>query len=610
MHTVANIANAAATDPPELQALQRERDELAQSGRVHKVHWLVVGMSLLLTLSAWYVTGHQIDQKVDDRFRAETDRVIDLITHRMENYEDGLNGGIAAVQAAGGVMDVNQWRTFANSLHIEEKYPGINGIGIIHDVSPDQRAAYLAQQRRFRPDYRIHPPHARSEIFPITFVEPVGMNAKAVGLDVAHEKNRYESFKRARASGKPTITGPIVLVQDAQRTPGFLFYAPFYARDNLTTEDARLAHFSGAVYAPFVFHKLIEGILGPDNRQVRFSVMDGADVIYDERNPEQDQGRHKRTVVLPIYGQEWTFQFWDTPDFQEQMSSNEPLMILIGGLIIDSLLLYVFVILARSNRRSLAFADGMTARLIQKAESLERSNEELEKFAYVTSHDLKTPLRGIGYLLGYLQDDLKEEIAPDSRGAAVVDQHLDRLFGQLQRMENLIAGILAYSSMRDTAGRLGNIATDALIREVCDQFDLRADQVELRGRFPVIYGNATRLEQVFSNLVSNACKYHPDQNEIHLVFEAAQTDDHVTFSVCDNGPGIDARYHQKIFDVFQTLGASSEIDSTGIGLSIVRRAVETEGGTIRVDSAPGQGCKMIFDWPLDCRSSTNLQRAA
>lgn len=385
--------------------LERDRREIARAGTMHLFHWVVVLFSLVLTVIAWSFAKWQVEERATSRFNSAASQVVELVAERMEKYEDGLWGGVSAIQANGGAMSYREWRAFAGTLRIDEKYPGINGIGVIHYVPPERLAAYLAEQRRDRPGYRIHPTHARRDFLPITYIEPGDANAQAVGLDMAHEDNRYAAALRARDDGVAQITGPIVLVQDQTRTPGFLFYAPYYRGGVQDTIAERRARFEGLVYAPFVFDKLMEGLLGKDRREIRFRVRDGAEVLYDEHrdNHDDDEGASSfsTTAKLDIYGRRWEFDIWATRGFAATVSSDQPTVILLGGIVFDTLLLTILYVMSRANRRAVGLADRMTRELRAKADDLERSNSELETFAYVAAHDLRAPLRGIGDLSEY-----------------------------------------------------------------------------------------------------------------------------------------------------------------------------------------------------------------
>lgn len=588
------------SNQPQLNQLAQERAAIVRSGSLHWVHWMVVSSSLVLTFGAWYFVTQQIEEKTTSQFNRAADQVLELVSERMQKYEDGLWGGVSAIHSQGGDISYEEWQVFADSLRIDIKYPGINGIGVIHHVATDNLEAYLEDQRRSRPGYNIHPEHDKTEFLPITYIEPSAVNAGAVGLDIAHETNRYSAALRARDYGTAQITGPIVLVQDEGRKPGFLFYAPFYSGGTDTSLQDRRNNFVGMVYAPFVFHKLMDGVLGKDKRQVRIRVSDAGAVLYDEQGETEQETTEDSgfttAVDLDLYGRTWTFDIWATKSFRQGHATDQPLIILLGGIFIDSLLFAIFVLLSRSNRRALSFADRMTHELQVSANSLQKSNVELEKFAYVTSHDLKTPLRGIGDLVEYLEEDL-EPYTRDPDANPDVGKNIQRLHQQVDRMNGLIKGILEYSSIGSESERLEEVKVADLVSTLQADIGFRADQVILTGDFPVLITDVVRLQQVFANLMGNAKKYHHDPEHALVTVNAAEAEDFYVFSVADNGPGIDPRFHSRIFEVFQTLQTRDEVESTGIGLSIVKKAVEIHGGTIRVSSELGEGTKFIFEWP-------------
>ncbi len=347
-----------------MDELEKERKTFESAGRLHWFHWAVVVASMVLTFSAWHVSRTSIDDKVALQFDRYARQTVELVIERMQKYEDGLWGGVAAIQALGGSVSYNDWLTFSTSLRLDQKYPGINGIGVIHYVSPDHLPSYLAEQRRSRPDFKVHPAHDRAEYWPITYIEPVSGNRKAVGLDMAHETNRYLAAVRARDSGKAQITGPITLVQDEQKKPGFLFYAPYYQGGVYDSLEQRRATFSGMVYAPFVFQKLMEGTLHQKNRQVGIKILDEGTVLYDEHHPDMvdydPSPLFSKRFEVDMYGRSWIFDIRSALSFRESSISNQPLLILLGGIIIDALLLTLFILLAHANRRAYRYIRKIT----------------------------------------------------------------------------------------------------------------------------------------------------------------------------------------------------------------------------------------------------------
>jgi signal transduction histidine kinase len=222
---------------------------------------------------------------------------------------------------------------------------------------------------------------------------------------------------------------------------------------------------------------------------------------------------------------------------------------------------------------------------------VQRSNEELDQFAYVASHDLKAPLRGIANLATWLEEDLAGAITPAAR------EHLVLLRGRVQRMEALIDGILQYSR----AGRVGTdterVDVAALLREIIELLAPPADVTIVVGReFPVLDAERVPLQQVFLNLLANAIKYTRRAGAIIRV-DAAMADGAWTFSVTDNGPGIAPEFHDRIFGIFQTLEPRDKVEGTGIGLSVVKKIVESRGGHVTLESAVAAGATFRFTWP-------------
>jgi PAS domain S-box-containing protein len=223
--------------------------------------------------------------------------------------------------------------------------------------------------------------------------------------------------------------------------------------------------------------------------------------------------------------------------------------------------------------------------------SLEKSNKELDQFAYIVSHDLKAPLRAISNLSVWLQEDLGDSLSDESK------TNLTMLRGRVLRMESLINGILEYSRVGRAEMPSESIDTAKLISEVVELLAPPSHiKLEVYPEMPTLEAPKIMLLQIFSNLISNAIKYN-DKKEGLIKISAVEKESAFEFTVEDNGPGIDPEYHEKIFVIFQTLQSRDKFESTGIGLTIVKRILQARGGHVWVESAPGKGSKFIFTWP-------------
>ncbi|WP_373044269.1 PAS domain-containing protein [Vulgatibacter sp.] len=224
--------------------------------------------------------------------------------------------------------------------------------------------------------------------------------------------------------------------------------------------------------------------------------------------------------------------------------------------------------------------------------ALARSNRDLDQFAYVASHDLKAPLRGIAHLSQWIEEDLGEA------ATETVHEHLRLLRKRAHRMEGLIEGILSYSRAGRKAGKVETVDVGRLLGEVVDMLAVpEGARIDLGAALPVLRTERTQLSQVFLNLIGNALKHGAAAAPVVRIEARPSGDSWYEFSVSDNGAGIDPAFHQRIWGIFQTLEARDKVEGTGIGLAVVKKIVESRGGRAWVESAAGAGATFRFLWP-------------
>ncbi|WP_019012281.1 sensor histidine kinase [Deinococcus aquatilis] len=245
--------------------------------------------------------------------------------------------------------------------------------------------------------------------------------------------------------------------------------------------------------------------------------------------------------------------------------------------------------------------------LYQAKEELRRSNAELERFAYVASHDLQAPLRSVVSFAELLERRYQDQL--DERGRL----YLHQIHAGGQHMKQLVDDLLTFSQVGHGRQTPMPVDTNALIKHVLYRLQLDLDALNAQvscGPLPTVLGHNTPLDQLFSNLIGNAIKYQRPGLAPHVEVGAECSGTDWEFYVRDNGIGIEEQYFERIFEVFQRLHSKTEYAGTGIGLALCRKIVDSYGGRLWVSSTPGQGSTFHFTLPGVDRALTALPESA
>lgn len=238
--------------------------------------------------------------------------------------------------------------------------------------------------------------------------------------------------------------------------------------------------------------------------------------------------------------------------------------------------------------------NALSLELKQKAEQekelvvrdLRKSNKELNDFAHVVSHDLKSPLRSMNALITWMQEDYSEFLKE------VEDTHFEMLIKKIDKMDHLINGILKYASVDKIQKQVKSINLNTIVEDILETIFIPSHiKIEIKNKLPVVKGDKFRLQQLFQNLLSNAIKYI-DKEEGQVVVDCVSEGNYWKFSVKDNGVGIEKKYFKKIFKVFQVLEEGE--NSTGVGLSIVKKIIDLYKGKVWLESSKDKGTTFYF----------------
>ncbi|EKK03431.1 multi-sensor signal transduction histidine kinase [Rhodopirellula baltica SH28] len=686
--------------------------------------WCILAISLAVTAIAWYLSSQYIRDRASDRFLFRVSEMEVSIEQRMLEYEQVLRGGVGLMEASNNVSRA-EWRTYFENSRFQEYYPGIQGVGFSRVVKADEKNAFVESIRAEGfPEFDIRPDGERDVYTAIVYLEPFDWrNQRAFGFDMYSEATRRAAMDAAVASGEPTISGVVKLVQETEDDvqQGFLLYLPVFENGETVDEEGQqLASVVGFVYAPFRTRDLMVGIRKSNLPDIDFKIYDGesestANLLYSSHLPmlrpaSEGNADFVLTKQLHLRGRDWTIHFESQPDFISGGESAISLAVAFIGLLVDVLLFLVIGSIGRQQRQAERIAEQMTsefrkaqkqfqavcdtahdpivlldqsrcvvygnpstidafgvsaseligmpasglfersfgskaasssttddelqcirkdgttfparvsisywhdgeqqlaaiivrdvteqkrvdALIRQQISELSRSNRDLDAFAYVASHDLRSPLRNVKHLADWVLEDTGDQLPTESA------KHLHTLKQCIDRMDQLLDDLLQYSRAGRVHDRLTEVNTEELVKKVFGMLAKPAlMQVRINGELPTLRTLKTPLETCLRNLVNNAIKHHDREDGIVSV-TALENDDWIQFVVEDDGPGIATRFQKKVFEIFRTVAPNSDWkNSSGMGLSIIKKTVETYGGKIELQSELGQGTRFILHWPRE-----------
>lgn len=508
---------------------------------------------------------------------------------------------------------------YVRSLEVPARLPGIQAVSFADAVDEFERRDYEAAVRRdarssgepYPARFAIRPPSDRSRHVVISYLEPVSGNERVFGLDLLSEPLRRVAVEATQQTGQLVATPPVQLVQAQQdRTGVLLILGVRNASGSLT--DPSNGRFKGVVTGAVRVRDFMASVLrGAPG--ARLDVYDNGLVgnadpaartaaarIFSNtgRAAGQPLSGAARTT-LTIGGRRWAIYYEAAPGLISSGSARVPWLVAIAGLLLSLLAAALVHAIATRRGRAEELAAAMTADLRASRADLERSNEELERFAYVASHDLQEPLRTVTGFLGLLERRHGAELAQDAH------TYVQTAANAADRGTQLIGDLLEYSRAAWRPG--GEAAADLEVAwdravELLQTHITSASAHVTRGALPTVALPEAHMVRVFANLISNALKYRSADDPV-IRATADPGRGIARIRVTDNGQGIRPAHHERIFNLFERLHTRDEYPGTGMGLAIVRRIVESAGGRVWVESAAGEGATFHLEIPAPLRAT-------
>ncbi|VWX58501.1 conserved hypothetical protein [Sphingorhabdus sp. 109] len=579
---------------------------------------LLFGTVILLavTIFAWNLTKTTTYERNLAAFETLSKDSELALTHRIESYRQALDSG-AALFAASERVEIGDWKTFVDILKIEETLPGINGIGYIEQILRSKEDVFLADlAARGVTDIEVYPQTQWSEILPITYIEPISINKEAVGLDIGFETNRRSAAYQARDTGKATITKRIFLVQDKEKSAGFLLLRPIYESGRpLNSVSQRRAAFRGWVYAPFIASRFMKGLTASQGTNFKITVYDGtstndSELIFENRSgvEKSHQPRFSVTKVLPMMGQQWTVSWDSTPEFEANVGTQEPKFVLIGGLALVLAFATLVMFYARREAYVRQEVRNKTQILVDKEREIVSALETAKaatgaksKFLANMSHEIRTPMNGV---IGFTQ------LLDDGTLNETQKKYVGLIADSGSAMMTLLNDILDISKVDSGSMTISPEPFDIrhLLTSCVKIFSPNAEEKNLTILIEVdkdlpqwIEVDGFRLRQIVMNLLANAIKF-TETGYITISASFRESDGpELSIAVADTGVGIAFDRQEAIFEPFiqEDDSTARKHGGSGLGLTISKQLVELMGGEILLESYVARGSKFTVQIPVD-----------
>lgn len=569
--------------------------------------WFYLGLAALSALPVFLITRSLTEEVEHSRFVAAAEQAANRLAHEVDLT-------LANLRALKGFYDGSvhvtreEFSAFIRSLRPRQAVQSLEWIPRtpLNARNKFEEAAHEDgypgfRFREYNAEGTIIPATERFEYFPVYYLEPFSGNEAMFGLDLGSDPVNLDALRRARDSGDQTASGRVKLGPGREGQYGILVFEPIYTEVALSL-DARIERLEGFARGVFRVTDLIRLAIPEDRFQVTvldLSAPSGERQIYPAADIEESRP-FRHAITLNIADRDWSVRM--APASASALITLPWLAAAtwFGALVV----FWALRELVSSRRHSQQLAvvnlrlEALSDQRQQAIKELERSNRELDDFAYIASHDLKEPLRAVYNHASFLLEDYEERLAEDGK------QRLRRLVTLSRRMEKLIADLLYFSRLGRGELAMESVDLNLVIVDIeaqlAEALQRQNAKVLVAERLPEVQGHRPHMTTIFQNLISNGIKYNDSEEKIieigimpaELKSQWATFD---TFYVRDNGIGIDEQFKDDVFRIFKRLNSEKAYgEGTGAGLSFVKKIVESHGGSIWLTSTIGEGTTFFF----------------
>lgn len=583
-----------------------------QANLLHLLAWFFLLIGLVLTGFASLNLQKQIYQDEQHNFDLKCEEIKAKIENRLGKHKLMLLSGVAMFEASEKVTR-EEWRIYVKTLGLSRELDGVQGLGFSLWITPEKLHEHEMQmQKEGFINYRVKPEGNREAYTSIIYLEPFeGRNLRAFSYDMYSEPVRRAAMDLAMQTNNVTLSGKVTLLQETANDiqAGTLMYAPVYQKNMPhATATQRRAAILGWVYSPFRMSDLLNNIVLKTNpnehNNLELYVYDTAQMLdknllyQSSANFLAEIPRFQKTMYLDFFSTVWRLEFNEFDSEKNHFLTYSNVWItLISGSFISFLLFFLLRSYFFTLQNAQAIAEKLTVTMQTNEKKLAIANSDLLQFTAISTHHLQEPSRRIVSFVRRLQDALSVKIIADAEIITIL-QFIEQ---SALRQRALIRDIQLYLAAATPRAAVEWIDVHELIHKVLKQHAslIKQHQIQIEiGDLPKFKMDRPRLFDIFNCLLENSFSYQCPKRAPFIRIYGEREHDIVRYYVVDNGIGIANEYRERVFKVFERLQVKNDQDSTGIGLAIVRRIVESLNGNIYLDETAGGGLTVILELPV------------
>lgn len=556
-----------------------------------------------------YYTIVSSQQKEETQaFLTEIEKNETSIKNNLDAYIKLLDGG-AALFAASKSVERSEWSEFSKNIHLEEKYPGIDGFGFLQHVRTEDLQLFLQEaQKDDAPDFQIKkvigvgtPENEKTDShYIVKFIEPKSISSNVIGLDLSTEKTRRFSVEKVKEAATPTLSEPMEIIYDQKKRIGFLLFKPIYKKNvDLSDVEIRKKSFLGTVYLPFISEKFFSHSMNTTLPLSQVEIYSNSTVYGELLIYSNVHSSNQNSVViekhLTLAGHHFILKWRKAPgrlnDFYYSTGAFFALISALITIILALLISNLETVFEKANQIAQQKTKELEALHLSMIQTAKLSS--LGEMAAGIAHEINNPLTIIQGKASRIQ---KFSASSKETDSSTINTDAEKIILTVQRIAKIVKGLKSLS--RD-AGQdpysptsISDIAENALemIRERFKNLGIEIKtQIESHLQ---IECRESQIIQVLINLLNNSYDAIENLDEKWVSLEIRKEKDCVLFRITDSGPGIPAEIANKMMDPFFT---TKEIGKgTGLGLSISRAIINNHKGKLEIDHKSKNTCFLIY----------------